>query len=81
MASPYRRIDSHEGYVIVKDYDGNVIKGEDLDGEATSLTFASDKLLVHDITLHDVMTDILSQLKIMNFHLQILTDEEIEEIT
>ena len=81
MPSPYRRLNREEGYVITKDFDGNVIKGEDLDGEATSLTFASDKLLVHDITLHDVMTEILSQLKIMNFHLQILTDEEIEEIT
>ena len=74
--SPNRRINREEGYVITKDYDGNVIKGEDLDGKATSLTFASDKLLVHDITLHDVMTEILSELKIMNTHLQIITGEE-----
>ena len=78
MGSPYRRIDPDTRAVIVKDLDGNVIKGVDLSGADTDFRMSPNGLMVHDLNLYDVMKDILSELRIMNTHLQIITDEEIK---
>ena len=49
------------------------------DDHDTPSGVSSDTLRMID--QNDLLEQVLGQLKIMNFHLQILTDEEIEEIT
>ena len=84
MASPLRRIDPDTRYVITKDSGDNVVKVYDPDGNLVSLPIVTDggsALKVSDMSSKELLGQIVNELKIMNFHLQILTDEEIEEIT
>ena len=46
-----------------------------------SITINGDKqLLVMDAVVHDLLNDILVQLKVMNSHLSLITEEESNEI-
>ena len=69
MASPLRRIDPDTRYVHVVDDDGN----ETL----TSITELLSSDLKEAYLSRDVLGEILTELKIMNLHLQAMTDEEI----
>ena len=84
MGSPYRRIDPESRAVITKDEGENIVKMYDIDGNLVSFPLVNDgsaALKVSDMTSRELLGQIVNELKIMNFHLQILTDEEIEEIT
>ena len=83
MASPLRRIDPDTRYVITKDSGDNVVKVYDADGNLVSLPIVTDSgsaLKVSDMSSTELLGQIVNELKIMNFHLQILTDEEIEDV-
>ena len=83
MASPLRRIDPETRYVITKDSGDNVVKVYDADGNLVSLPIVTDSgsaLKVSDMSSTELLGQIVNELKIMNFHLQILTDEEIEDV-
>lgn len=81
MASPFRRIDPDSRAVIVKDENDNVAKIRDADGNLVDFPIGNDGgtvLMVSDLTSRELLMQILSQLKIMNIHLSLLTNEEIE---
>ena len=61
---------------VLVDPDGNLLASSDSDAEDTvgNITFQR----VSDLNTTEVLGDILTQLKIMNTHLQIITDEEIK---
>ena len=61
---------------VLVDPDGNLLASSDAEDTVGNITFQR----VSDLNTTEVLGDILTQLKIMNTHLQILTDEEIEEI-
>lgn len=45
-----------------------------------SITIGSDKkLMVRDSEVHELLKSILLQMKVMNLHLSIMTDEQIKE--
>ena len=79
MANPYRRIDPVSRAVITKDENGNVVKIVDADGNVIDVPISGSSLKVSDMTSRELLGQIVNELKIMNFHLQILTDEEIKE--
>ena len=83
MGTPYRRIDPDSRAVIVKDEGGNVVKTYDIDGNLVSFPMVTDgsaALKVSDISSAELLREVVEQLKIINFHLQILTDEDMKEV-
>ena len=85
MGSGLRRIDNDTRAVRVKDVDNNEITLKyvyDVDGNLVALPAVRDggvALKVSDMSAVELLHDIVTQLKIMNTHLQIITDEEIKE--
>ena len=80
MASPFRRIDPDTRAVITIDQNNNVVKIEDSDGNLLDLPLnlgGNTALRVSDDTGNELSRQILAELKTMNFHLQIITGEEI----
>ena len=67
--------DENEAWIpILVDEDGNLSISSETDATFGNVTFQR----VNDLNANEVLGDILSQLKIMNTQLQILTSEEIE---
>jgi len=72
MANPYRRIDPDTRYVRVVDDEGNTT--------LTSITELLESGLGESRSSRDILGEVLAELKIMNLHLQAMTDEEFDNV-
>jgi len=68
--------ENEEWVKILVDADGKLTLSSDTDATIGNVSFQR----TNDLNANETLGCILDQLKIMNTHLQILTDEEIEEI-
>jgi hypothetical protein len=83
MGSPFRRIDPDSRAVITKDENDNVVYTYDSAGDLISfpVNMAGGAAIgVADVSSREILDQILGQLKIMNLHLSILTNEEITNV-
>jgi len=79
MPVAFRRLYGWSGTEWVEvavDDDGNIKTSPDSEFEKAGMTM----MRVSDMSSTELLGQIVAELKIMNTHLQILTDEEIEEI-
>ena len=62
-------------------YSGSIVKGTDVDGNTQNIGVVGaqqDELKISDLNQQDMLTNIIKELKIMNVHLELMTDTSID---